>query len=57
VKDNLGAVNIVLSSEQMKRLDDISTFELGFPHDFLRTDNVRDLVSAGLYKDIENHHR
>jgi aryl-alcohol dehydrogenase-like predicted oxidoreductase len=57
VKDNLGAVNIVLTAEHMKRLDDISTFELGFPHDFLRTENVRDLVSAGLYKDIENHHK
>jgi hypothetical protein len=55
--DNLGVVNITLSDDHMKRLDDASTFERGFPHDFLATANVRDLISSGMYADIENHHR
>lgn len=57
VLDNLGAVNISLSEAQMKRLDVASTFERGFPHDFLATTNVRDLISSGMYDHIENHHR
>lgn len=57
VLDNLGAVTISLSEGQMKRLDVASTFERGFPHDFLATTNVRDLISSGMYDHIENHHR
>lgn len=57
ITDNLGAVAITLSDDQMKRLDAASTFERGFPHDFLATTNVRDLVSSGMYNDIVNHHR
>jgi aryl-alcohol dehydrogenase-like predicted oxidoreductase len=55
--DNLGAVNIELSNNQMTRLHEVSKIELGFPHDFLATENVRDLVSAGKFADIVNHHR
>ena len=35
LKDNLGALDVHLSSEQLRRLDEISRPDLGFPHDFL----------------------
>ncbi len=35
LQDNLGALDVVLSSEQRARLDAAGPVELGFPHDFL----------------------
>lgn len=46
VEDSMGSVNVSLSAEQMERLGEISAIELGFPHDFLRSDHVR-RVSRG----------
>jgi aryl-alcohol dehydrogenase-like predicted oxidoreductase len=44
LEENLNCLNCELNNEQMKALDDISKIELGFPHDFLSNDFVRDLV-------------
>jgi diketogulonate reductase-like aldo/keto reductase len=55
LKDNLGALNVTLSSEQLARLDAVSQVDLGFPHDFLASDGVRDLVFGGTYGQIDNH--
>jgi aryl-alcohol dehydrogenase-like predicted oxidoreductase len=35
LQDNLGALDLTLSAEQIARLDAVSRIELGFPHDFL----------------------
>ena len=40
----MGATDVLLGSEQRARLDEVSRIELGFPHDFLATSYVRDLV-------------
>ena len=42
--DSMGATDVLLGSEQRARLDEVSRIELGFPHDFLATSYVRDLV-------------
>ncbi|GMV13298.1 MAG: aldo/keto reductase [Myxococcales bacterium] len=42
--DSLGASEVSLSGEELARLDEVSRIELGFPHDFLATSYVRDLV-------------
>jgi aryl-alcohol dehydrogenase-like predicted oxidoreductase len=34
VEDSLGAVDVELSDEELERLDEVSSIELGFPHDF-----------------------
>ncbi len=36
LEDNLGALEVKLSSEQIKKLDDVSQPKLNFPHDFLK---------------------
>ena len=56
-ENNLGALDFNLSDEQLARLNAISQFELGFPHDFLASDGVRDVVFGGTYEQIENHRR
>lgn len=42
--DCLGAAEVTLGQDQLTRLDEVSQIELGFPHDFLATSGVRDLV-------------
>lgn len=55
IEDTLGALDFTLTSEQIAGLDAISQFELGFPHDFLASDGVRDVVYGGTYGQIGNH--
>lgn len=55
IEDTLGALDFTLTSEQIAGLNAISQFELGFPHDFLASDGVRDVVFGGTYGQIDNH--
>ena len=48
LQDNLASFDLVLSTEQLKILDDASRIELGFPHDFYAKDLVRGLIYGGL---------
>jgi hypothetical protein len=57
LQDNLGALNITLSPDQLERLDAVSQIDLGFPHDFLASDEIRDIVFGGTYSQIDNHRR
>ena len=56
LQDNLGALDVVLSEEQRARLDDVSRIELGFPHDFLAEEPIRQLVYGGVGDRLDNHH-
>ena len=44
LRDNLGALEIELSGEQLDRLDRAGDFKLGFPRDFLEDDEVHELI-------------
>jgi aryl-alcohol dehydrogenase-like predicted oxidoreductase len=55
INDNLACVEFELSDDQMQRLDKVSGIELGFPHDFLSTDAVRNIVYGGTYPSLYNH--
>jgi aryl-alcohol dehydrogenase-like predicted oxidoreductase len=55
IKDNLGCLQYELANEQMQRLNEISKIELGFPHDFLDSQMVRDIIYGGTYSSIHNH--
>jgi hypothetical protein len=54
-KDNLRCLEVTLDPAQLKRLDDLSCIELGFPHDFLHSASVREVVYGGCYDKIVNH--
>jgi aryl-alcohol dehydrogenase-like predicted oxidoreductase len=56
IKDNLSCVDIKLSQEHLQRLNQVSQIELGFPHDFLQNDTIRDRLFGGTFNAIENHH-
>jgi aryl-alcohol dehydrogenase-like predicted oxidoreductase len=46
-QDNLACLDVVLSAEQIKRLDDVSAVPLGYPADFLARPSVRDFLHGG----------
>jgi aryl-alcohol dehydrogenase-like predicted oxidoreductase len=46
MEENLGCLEFELPEEEMLRLDEASAIELGFPHDFLRSESMRKLVSG-----------
>ncbi len=43
-KDNLGCLNFQLSDSHMEELDALAEFKLGFPHGFLKSDHVGNLI-------------
>ena len=44
IRDTLGCLDVQIDERHLARLDESSRVSLGFPHDFLRSDGVRDLV-------------
>ena len=48
LSENLGCLDVELAPEQVERLDEVSDTGLGFPYDFIRRDDVRDLVYGQL---------
>lgn len=57
LEDNLGALGVTLSAEQLARLGDVSDIDLGFPHEFQRQRHIRDLAFSGTYDQIDHHRR
>jgi len=55
IKDSLGALKFVIPEEMMKRLNEVSKIELGFPFDFLSEPNIKDVISGGTHENIINH--
>ena len=53
LEDNLKAVDVVLSDEQIKKLNDASAIELGFPGEFFREEGVRINTFGGFYDRVE----
>ena len=48
LEDNLASLTLNLTAEQVRRLDEASRIELGFPHDFFRRGLVRDFAYGGM---------
>jgi diketogulonate reductase-like aldo/keto reductase len=55
IEDNLKSLDWQLTDEQLAKLDDATKIELGFPHDFLTNDFVKQMVFGGTYASIDNH--
>lgn len=54
VKDNLGCLDFELTRDQLKRLDEKSKIQLGFPHDFM-SEAARTLTYGNTFSLIDNH--
>lgn len=52
LQDSLGCLNFQIPEESMQALHAASAIELGFPHEFLASDNIRELIFGGQYANI-----
>ncbi len=57
IQDNLAAVDFTLSDEQLARLDKVSAISLGFPHEFLASPPIRQVVLGNKADLIDNHRK
>jgi aryl-alcohol dehydrogenase-like predicted oxidoreductase len=53
LEDNLKTVDVTLSDEHIKKLNDASAIELGFPGEFFREDAVKMNTFGGFYDKVE----
>jgi aryl-alcohol dehydrogenase-like predicted oxidoreductase len=51
--DNLGCLELELSAEHLKKLDELSRPELGFPHDFISAEFARAMVNGDIRDRID----
>ena len=54
LRENLGALDVELSPEQVERLDSVSGFRVGFPREFLESEHVRGLIFGDTFELIDD---
>ena len=57
ITDSIACLQHTLTPEQVARLDGASAVEMGFPHDFLSTPGINDVIFGGMGSSIVNHRR
>lgn len=57
ITDNLESINFKLDHDQLKRLDEISSIELGFPHDMFSQKAEKEFIFGNSYSLIDNHRK
>ena len=55
LRDNLSCLDITIPEEHLRRLDEASKIDLGFPHEFLAGPIGRDRLYGGLYSRMTQH--
>jgi len=53
LKDNLKTIDLTLTADHLKRLDEASAIKLGFPGDFFNEDAVKVNSFGGFYDKVE----
>ncbi|MGB5896154.1 MAG: aldo/keto reductase [Ignavibacteriaceae bacterium] len=57
LKYNLECLNFSLNEKHMNQLSEVSKIDMGFPHDFLTSETIVDIIYGGTKDKIDNHHR
>jgi len=57
LKDNLECLNFTLSDDHINKLNEVSKIEMGFPHEFLSSESIQDIIFGGTQDKIDNHHK
>jgi aryl-alcohol dehydrogenase-like predicted oxidoreductase len=55
LEDSLGCLSFELPAEMITRLNNVSKIELGFPHEFLKSEGVKEQAFGGMYEKLNNH--
>ncbi len=54
LQENLGSLGVDLDEKQLRRLNEAGQIELGFPHDFLRSDMVKQMAYGDRWAEVED---
>jgi aryl-alcohol dehydrogenase-like predicted oxidoreductase len=46
--DNLASLDLTLAEDHLARLDEISAVDMGFPHEFLASESIENIIFGGL---------
>jgi aryl-alcohol dehydrogenase-like predicted oxidoreductase len=55
LEDNIGCLDVTLDDKDLRRLDEVSSVDLGFPHEFLKSANIRKILFGETFDKIDNH--
>ena len=55
LRQNMACLEVVLSAEQLARIDKATAIEAGSPHQMLKSDYMRTVISGGALDQLENH--
>lgn len=55
LEDNLGCLDVTLTEEQLAKLQEVSRIELGFPREFIESEQNIDVVFGGTFGKLDNH--
>ncbi|MEM7501607.1 MAG: aldo/keto reductase [Pseudomonadota bacterium] len=55
IEDTLGAAQLELRPDTLRELDELTRIDLGFPHDFLASDHLQDMVKGEVAKHRIRH--
>jgi aryl-alcohol dehydrogenase-like predicted oxidoreductase len=55
INDNLGCLDFELTQDQLKRLDEKSKIQLGFPHDFMSEEAAKIFLYGNTFSQIDDH--
>lgn len=57
LEDLMKVLDWELSDEHLEKLNEVSKIELGFPHDFRNSENIRKIYTAGTFDKIEQRNK
>ncbi|MCX7833175.1 MAG: aldo/keto reductase [Ignavibacteria bacterium] len=55
IKDWIRCVDFIIPDEFISKLDEVSKIDLGFPHEFFRNPNIKDVIFGGTQDKIIKH--
>jgi aryl-alcohol dehydrogenase-like predicted oxidoreductase len=55
LQENIACLEFELGAEHLQKLNEVSSIELGFPHDFLASDMVQNFAFGGVIAQIDRH--
>ncbi|WP_020536769.1 aldo/keto reductase [Lewinella cohaerens] len=55
LKDNMGSLDVTISAEQMQQLNEVSSIDLGFPHDFVTRPGAQKMIYGGMVDQIKGN--
>jgi aryl-alcohol dehydrogenase-like predicted oxidoreductase len=57
MKENLECLDFTLEKEKLNRLNEVSKIDLGFPHEFLKSEPVKNALYGETYNKIDNYRK